>query len=274
MIVQTIEIPEHFFLYSALLFNNNETIRYSKNTEDLKAEVTTILERNSVDHLPMPDHRYQYLLSVLNSKDYESIEDNREAHREVLKYIKSLSDVPELQELWMKKRRELEEDLKNYITPIQEVTTLFKTYFDFEPKVSTFYVTRNWDKSGMCIPTKDSFYVITSWNSSKPNIRNIIHEIMHAYINEVELPISDEIKTVINNLPDEVFNYYKKSPTVVYESLVRALVIYLSRKFKNIEIQELSEDDISLQLPEMYLKKLEIDSPEVIAKEYLSKLAL
>ena len=90
MIVQTIEIPEHFFLYCALIFNNNESVRYSKNTENLKTAVTLILERNKVEHVSMPDHRYQYLLSVLNSNNYEPTEETRKSHDEVLKYVKSL----------------------------------------------------------------------------------------------------------------------------------------------------------------------------------------
>ena len=274
MIVQTIEIPEHFFLYCALIFNNNESVRYSKNTENLKTAVTAILERNKVEHITMPDHRYQYLLSVLNSKNYEPTEETRKSHDGVLKYVKSLSNIPEMQELWEENRKELSESLKSYDAPIKAIVSLFNTYFDFEPKVAKFCVTRNWDKSGMCIPTKDTFHIVVSWNSSEPNVRNIIHEIMHAYIDEAELPISDGIKTIINNLPDEVFSNYKKAHTVVYESLVRALVVYLSGKDSTIESQEFSEDDIALQLPEKYLQKIKVDSPKVISKDYLSNLTI
>ena len=274
MIVQAIEIPEHFFLYCALLYNNNESVRYSKNTENLKTAVTSILERNKVEHISMPDHRYQYLLSILNSNNYEPTEDIRKSHSEMLGYVKSISIIPEMQELWEENRNELSESLKSYDSPIKTVMNLFKTYFDFEPKVAKFYVTRNWDKSGMCIPTKDAFYIVASWNSSEPNVRNIIHEIMHAYIDEVELPISDGIKVIINNLPDEVFSNYKKAHTVVYESLVRALVVYLSGKDSDIESQKFSEDDIALQLPEKYLQKLKVDSPKVISKDYLSNLTI
>ena len=126
----------------------------------------------------------------------------------------------------------------------------------------------------MCIPTKNAFYIVVSWNSSEPNVRNIIHEIMHAYVDEVELMISDNIKAIINNLPDEVFSNYKKAHTVVYESLVRALVVYLSSRDQSIENQRFSEDDIELQLPKRYLQKLENDSQEVISKEYLSNLQI
>ena len=180
MIVQTIEIPEHFFLYCALLFNNNESVRYSKNTENLKTAVTAILERNKVEHITMPDHRYQYLLSVLNSKNYEPTEETRKSHDGVLKYVKSLSNIPEMQELWEENRKELSESLKSYDAPIKAIVSLFNTYFDFEPKVAKFCVTRNWDKSGMCIPTKDTFHIVVSWNSSEPNVRNMMPEIMHA----------------------------------------------------------------------------------------------
>ena len=60
----------------------------------------------------------------------------------------------------------------------------------------------------------------------------------------------------------------------MYESLVRALVVYLSGKDSDIESQEFSEDDIALQLPEKYLQKLKVDSPKVISKDYLSNLTI
>ncbi|HCC42584.1 TPA: hypothetical protein DEP93_03880 [candidate division WWE3 bacterium] len=222
----------------------------------------------------MPDHRYQYLLSVLNSNNYEPTEETKKSHDEILKYVKSISELPEMNKLWEKELKELALSLEFYGEPIETITKLFKTYFDFEPKTNHFYVTRNWDKSGMCIPAKNAFYIIASWNSPKPNIRNIIHEIIHAYIDEIELPVSENIKATINNLPEEVFSNYKKAHTVVYESLVRALVVYLSRKDKDIEDQKFSEDDIALQLPEKYLQKLEADSPNIISKEYLSNLTI
>jgi hypothetical protein len=179
-----------------------------------------------------------------------------------------------MRELWEENRKELAESLKSYDTTIKSVINLVKTYLDFEPKVARFYVTRNWDKSGMCIATKNAFYIVASWNSPKPNVRNIIHEITHAYIDEVELPISDGIKTIINNLPEEIFSNYKKATTVVYESLVRALVVYLSGKYNGVEDQAFTEDDIALQLPEKYLQKLEVESPKVISKEYLYNLTI
>jgi len=274
MIVNTIEIPEHFFLYCALLFNNNESVRYSRNTESLKAEVGRILKRNKVEHTSMSDHRYQYLLSVLNSNHYAPTEETKKSHDEILKYVNDISKLPEMEKLWEKERKELSESLKSYNKTIEVVKNLFKTFFDFEPRINTFYVTRNWDKSGMCIPTKEAFYIIACWNSSEPNVRNIIHEITHAYIDEVELPITINIKTIINGLSDEVFSNYKKAHTVVYESLTRALVVYLSRKGRDIEDQDFSEDDIALQLPEKYLLKLETDSPKIISKDYLSNLTI
>lgn len=274
MVIQTVEIPEHFYLYCALLFNNNTTVRYSKNTEDLKAKVDKILSEKGIEHLDMPDHRYQYLLTILNANNYNPTKDTRESHVATLAYIKKISELPDMQNLWEEEKKDLSESLKAYDQPAQNIIDLFKKNFDFEPKVNSFYVTRNWDKSGMCIPTKNAFYIVASWNSSEPNVRNIIHEITHAYIDEVELPISESIKTIINNLPEEVFSNYKKAHTVVYESLVRALVVYLSKKNKDIEDQKFSEDDIALQLPEKYLQKLEADSPKVISKDYLSNLAI
>lgn len=272
MTIKTIEIPGHFYLYCALLFNDNQTVRYSKDTEALKEKVDEILDRNDFEHLSMPEHRYQYLLSVLNSNNFKPNEDTNKSHDEVLAYVKKLSELPEMQQLWEEEKKALHESLKEYDKPLIAVANLFKTRFDFEPAVNEFYVTRNWDKSGMRIPTKNAEYILVSWNSSKPNVRNIIHEIAHAYVDEIEIPVTENIKTIINNLPDEVFDNYKRAYTVVYESLVRALVIYLSNLDPNIEDQDFSQEDTELVLPKVYLEKLKHDSPKVITKDYLSTL--
>lgn len=274
MKIQTVASPEHFFTYCALLFNDNHSINYSKNTENLKAEVCKTLEKSNFPHIQMPDHRYQYLLSILNSDGYVPNNNTNKDHDEILNYVKTISEISDMKALWLKKQQEVKEELKLYEKPINKLTKFFKDYFDFEPKVNTFSITRNWDRSGMCIPTKDAHYILVGWNSNVPNLRNAVHEIMHMYVEEVDLNISIELQKMIDQLPDEVFNKYRKSYVIAYESLVRALVVYLTSMSEAIEKQEFSKEDLLLQLPEKYLAKLISDSPKCISKDYLSNLSL
>ena len=77
------ESPEHFYLYCALLYNDNQTVRYSKQTQELKTLVVDILSKNSIRHILMDHHRYYYLRAVLNHKEEAQLQD----------YIKEISDL-------------------------------------------------------------------------------------------------------------------------------------------------------------------------------------
>lgn len=220
----------------------------------------------------MPDHRYQYLLSIL-AADKENTEDNiRPAHKEVISYIKTLAEVEELTELKNAENAQVEKHLNLYGDTFKKVTKLFKEVFDFESKYKNIYVTRNFGKSGMFIPANNDGYLILGNISYKPNIRNLIHELLHAQLEEVNIRITQNIKNVINNLPDEIYDNYKKPYTVVEESLVSALVIYLTQKSDAFEQEEFSEQDKGLVLSEFYLKILNQDNREILSKKYLENI--
>lgn len=275
MTIQTTDLPELFYLYCALLYNNNDSVSYSKKTEELKNAVIKILKSQEFPYLMMLDHRYQYLKSLLNSPNYHPTGQARSEHEEMVRYVKSLSEVKELQELLLDWQSALRESLDGYTETIKKVTELFKDSFDFEPKVKEFYITRNWDKSGMMIPTSTKSYIIVGWNNDpKPNVRNLVHEITHAYLAEVDLKIPNDIEAIVSKIPADLTRNYRKNSTIVEESLVRALVVYLSNTNLKIPLQEFSEDDKALQLPEIYLQKLNEDKPKVLSKEYLNKLSI
>ena len=275
MVIKITTLPELFYLYCALLYNNNDSISYFKKTEELKKAVVKILRSCGFPRLIMLDHRYQYLKSLLNSPNYEPTDQVRPEHHEIVQYVKALSETKELQKLLLKWQPALRESLAGYTEAIKNVTELFKNNFDFEPKVKGFYVTRNWDKSGMMIPTPTKSYIIVGWNNDpKPNVRNLIHEITHAYLQEVELKIPADVETIVAKIPTDLTKNYRKTYTIVEESLVRALVVYLSKNNLKIPIQEFSEDDIALTLPEIYLRKLNKDKPQVFSKNYLNKISI
>lgn len=257
-----------FFLYCALIYNENKTIMLPSPQKEVAIKIKKILESARVLKIPMPDHRYQYLLSLLCSSRKDS------HHEEVISYIENLTKIEELQPLLKEENRQVKEHLNLYEDTFETVSNLFKNAFDFNSKYETIYVTRNFGKSGMFMPLDKEGYLILGNVSFKPNIRNLIHELLHAQLEEVNIKITQNIKDVINNLPDEIYDNYKKPYAVVEESLIRALVVYLTHKNGVLEPEEFSKEDMDLVLCGLYLDVLKRDNKEIFTKEYLEGIGL
>lgn len=272
MQLKPITLESLFYLYCALIYNENTTIRLPSPQIEVAEKIKKILEAANVDKLEMPDHRYQYLLSLLNSPNYIPAKDTKVTHVSTIKYIGQLSKLSQLNILWSAEKTQVEEHLQLYGNAFEKVTSLFNRVFEFKPKFETVYVTRNFDKSGMLIPAGNEAYLILGNLSFKPNIRNLVHELLHAYLEEINLKITENVKFIINKLPDDVYSNYKKPYTVVEESLVRALVVYLTGKNSEFIREEFSEQDRELVLPEKYLKILASDNKDSFSKQYLENL--
>jgi hypothetical protein len=274
MLLAPITLDQLFFLYCALIYNNNETIQLPTPQLKVAENIREILEEQKFEKIEIPDHRYQYLLSLLSSKDNRLKDSIKPEHFPIVSYVQNLSKTEKLQSLLRDEKAQVEEHLSQYGDSFQKVTNLFKKTFSFESKYSTIYVTRNFGKSGMFIPLEEEGYLVLGNIFSKPNIRNLIHELLHAQLEEVSIKVTPNIKRIINELPDKVYDNYKRPYAVVEESLVRALVVYLTRKSSDFEEEELSEQDLGLIMPELYLKKLEKDNKDILSKDYLENLEI
>ena len=222
----------------------------------------------------MDDHRYQYLLSILSTTDYQSNSTTKLGHELVLDYVKSLTQLEDLKPIWESEKVQVEEHLNLYDDVISKVQQLFNDFFDIKSKFETIYITRNFDKSGMLIPLEKEAYLILGNISYRPNIRNLIHELTHAYLKEINLKITSNIKNIINKIPDEIYDNYKKPYVVVEESMVRALVVYLTDKCESFQKEELSQQDKELVLTEKFLDRLYTDNITKISKEYLENIEI
>ncbi|MBN1162401.1 hypothetical protein JXA34_01515 [Patescibacteria group bacterium] len=263
-----------FYLYCALIYNNNKTIRLPTPQLEVAENIKRILGNKDFNKITMPDHRYQYLLSILATNKENTMDNIKPTHKEVVSYIKALAEVEKLTELKNAESAQVEEHLSLYGNAFEKVTNLFKESFDFESKYKNIYVTRNFGKSGMFIPVNMDGYLILGNISYKPNIRNLIHELLHAQLEEVNIKITQNIKDIINKLPDEVYDNYKKPYTVVEESLVRSLVVYLTYKNDEFEQEKFSEQDKELVLSESYLEILHQDNRIAFSKDYLENINL
>lgn len=274
MIIKPTTLEPLFYLYCALIYNDNKTIRLPQPQIEVAKNIKKILENNNVKKIQMDDHRYQYLLSILGTIDYQINEFTKQGHEPVLEYVKSLTQIEDLKPLGEKEKSQVEEHLGLYGDAFTNVQNLLNDTFDIKPKFETIYVTRNFDKSGMLIPLEKEAYLVLGNVSFKPNIRNLIHELTHAYLEKVNLKSTPTIKDVINKLPNEVYDNYKRPYVVMEDSMVRALVVYLTDKSELFQKEELSEQDKELVLTEKYLEKLYQDNQTRITKEYLENLEI
>lgn len=274
MIIKPITLEPLFYLYCALIYTDNKTIRLPQPQLQVAEEIKKILEKNNIKKIEMDDHRYQYLLTILGTTDYQINEYTKQGHEPVLEYVKSLTQIEDLKPLWEKEKAQVEEHLSMYGDAFINVQELLNNTFDIKLKFETIYVTRNFGKSGMLIPLKTEAYLILGNISYKPNIRNLIHELTHAYLEEVNLKSTPIIKDVINKLPNEVYDNYKRPYVVMEDSMVRALVVYLTDKSELFQKEDLSEQDKELVLTEKYLDKLYQDNPTKLTKEYLENIEL
>ena len=274
MIIKPTTLEPLFYLYCALIYNGNKTIRLPQPQLQVAEEIKKILEKNNIKEIEMDDHRYQYLLTILGTTNYQINEYTKQGHEPVLEYIKSLTLIEDLKPVWEKEKSQVEEHLSMYGGAFTNAQELLNNTFDIKPKFETIYVTRNFGKSGMLIPLNTEAYLILGNISYKPNIRNLLHELTHAYLEEVDLKSTPTIKDVINKLPNEMYDNYKKPYAIMEDSVVRALVVYLTDRSELFQKEELSDQDRELVLTEKYLDKLYKDNPAKITKEYLENIEL
>jgi len=269
-----ISLEPLFYLYCALIYNDNRTIRLPSPQIGVADRIKKILEIKNYKKINMPDHRYQYLLSLLNSPNYRPTQNIKPTHTKIIEYIGALSEIEKLQNLYENEETQVKKHLKLYGTAFDNVTKLMDEAFDFKARFEKVYVTRNFGKSGMLIPLENECYLILGNSSYKPNIRNLIHEILHAQLKEVNLKVTDNVKKLIKELPKEVYDNYGRSYTIIEESLVRALVIYLTSNSMGFEKEEFSDQDTELILPKLYLEKLNSNPKKKLTKRYLENLSL
>lgn len=273
MELKTAKLQKHFYIYCAMFYADNRTIGYKDWVSELKDKVITALEKSNTPKLDMPMHSYHYLMGIFNPEGYEDNGKLMIPTKEVLDYVERMSALPELQELWKQYEPDFDTRLKDFEERFIDIENLFKNHFDYEPDIKTFYLTRNWDTSGKCIKTKDGYYILVGWKKEGINLNQILHELTHSYLDKCILTIPRDVNDYLKKMPEEVLGSYANPTTYVEESIIRALVVYLSHSEENIQNYSLVGTDLDMILPAKYLEVLEKDKPEKLTIEYLNKLA-
>lgn len=272
MELKTAKLQKHFYTYCAMFYANNRTIGYKDWVSELKDKVIQALEKSNTPKLDMPLHSYHYLMGIFNPDGYEDNGKLMVPAKEVIDYVDRLSAHPELQALWKQYEPDFDTRLKDFEDRFSDIENLFNNHFDFEPDIKAFYLTRNWDTSGKCIKTKDSYYVLVGWKKEGINLNQILHELIHSYLDKCTLTIPEDVTEYLKRMPEEVLGSYAEPSFFIEESIIRALVVYLSHAEENIQNYSLVGTDLDMLLPAKYLEILEKDKPTKLTIEYLNKL--
>ena len=155
---------------------------------------------------------------------------------------------------------------------LSDIIKIAERFFKFKPEINKLIFTVNLLESyyrGFSIQIEKTGYLITG-PSNSPNIRNLLHELIHFYVKNIDtfkIP-----QYIIQKIPKDVVSNYGDS--LLSESLVRTLVVYLSQKNNVMPKQEFNPNDISMIYPQKFLDLLNKKSVDHLTKNQIKNLLI
>lgn len=274
MELKTIKLKNHFYLYCAMFYNKGESIDNHELVDELSAKVVDVLAQLNFRKLEMPMHAYHYFMGLYNPDGYDDKGNIMKPSEEFLAYVQELSTLKKLEQIYKEYEPALDERLSAYEEKFSYLNKYFEDHYDFKPKNTAFYITRNWDGSGKCISTKAGIYIFVGWKVKDLNSMQILHEITHSFINECKLPIPSAIEKIMEDSPEYIKDSYGRPSSYAEDSFIRALIVYLDKVDGDTFEFSFKKYDTDMVLPEMYLKKLEQDGVKQLTKNYIDNFKL
>lgn len=241
-----------FYLYAALNYNGYDKENNSKGMHPFRKKVRDYLQNKFVPKFNFCFHPYQYTKEILINNLIISSKTNPD-FIPTIEYLQRFIKETNLTILEKDFLAETKKAIEPYSKTLPKIIKITQEFFTFQPESQKIIFTVNLLESyyrGFSIQIEKTGYLITG-PSESPNIRNLLHELIHFYINTIKAP---EIPAShIKKLPKEIIDNY--DDFLLSESLIRALVIYLSRKF-NLGYQELNLNDELMLYPQRFLELL------------------
>jgi hypothetical protein len=274
MELKTFKDKKHFLLYCTFFYNQGDKIDNHEIIDVLKEKVVTTLNSNNFRHLEIPNHSYHYFMGLYNPNGYMNHGNMLYPDKDFLSYIEELGHISELEAIYKEYLSGLDEKLKGYENKFDYLETYFKQHYDFEPETNSFSLTRNWDASGKCIPISNETLIFVGWLPKGLNSMQIIHELTHSFINTCNLPISEKIEEIRLMCPDYIKNSYGMTQSFAEDALIRALVVYFDKLEGGTFGFTFNRMDTDMQLPALFLEKLEKDGLVKLTKDYINSFSL
>lgn len=271
MEIQFMPIWEVFVLYCALNANGYDKENASE-MHPVRQKVRNFLKNKSFQRYDFKWNPYQYVKQVLTTNKLAPTDETNPDFVEVLGYLRGFEKEADLEEIWSMIKNETELVLDQYRPEVETTTEKLKQVLKLDEPTERLIVSVNLLESyfrGFSITLEDKVYLIIG-PSDKPNLRNFLHELLHAYIKNADFE-REPNKDLYRRVAEELKPNYPVN-TIIEESIVRALVVYLGKKL-GLEKTELSEQDKKLVFPELLLGKLIQINPEMVTVKLFQELA-
>lgn len=259
-----------FYLYAALNYNSYDKENNKKGMYPFRIKVRNYLQNQSLPKFNFCYHPYQYTKQILTTENLSPSSITNIDFIPTIKYLQEFTKKANLKNLGEDFMQSTNEAIEKYQDILSNILKIVGDFFQFQPEINKLIFTVNIIESyyrGFSIQIEKVGYLITG-PSESPNIRNLLHELMHFYIKVIDYPKTHRFTT--KEIPKDIIKNYKDN--LLSESLVRALVIYLSQKNNIIPEQKFSSTDISMIYPQKFLELLNKELVTNLTKNQIENL--
>jgi len=259
-----------FYLYTALIYNGYDKENNKRGIHPFRKKIINYLQNQSLPKFNFCYHSYQYTKQILTTKNLNSSSLTNPDFISAIKYLQEFTKKANFNRLEKEFFQETKKAIKPYQAILPDIIKIAEEFLKFRPKINKLIFTVNLLESycrGFSIQIEKTGYLITG-PSDHPNIRNLLHELMHFYIKNIDTPKIPQ--SIIQKIPKDVISNY--GDNLLSESFVRALVVYLSQKNNIMPEQEFSSSDISMIYPQKFLNLLNKESADHLSKNQIKNL--
>jgi hypothetical protein len=259
-----------FYLYTALNYNGYDKENNKEGMHPFRKKIRNYLQDQSLPKFDFCFHPYQYAKQILTTKNLNPSSKTNIDFIPAIKYLQEFTEKANLKNLEENFIQSTDKAMEKYQDILPNVLKIVGDFFQFQPEINKLIFTVNLLESyyrGFSIQLEKTGYLITG-PSDSPNIRNLLHELIHFYINTIDSPKIHQ--SASQKIPKEIINNYGNS--LLSESLIRALVVYLSQKDNTLPKQELNPNDISMIYPQKFLELLDKKSVNDLTKNQIKNL--
>jgi len=259
-----------FYLYAALNYNGYDKENNKTGMHPFRKKVRDYLQNQSAPKFDFCYHPYQYTKQILFTKNLNPCSKTNPDFVPVIKYLQEFIQKTNLKILKNQFIEETQKAIKPYQGILSDIIEITDRFFKFQPKIDELIFTVNLLESyyrGFSIQIEKTGYLITG-PSDTPNISNILHELIHFYVRDIGAPKISQ--SIIQKIPKDIISNY--GDNLLSESLVRALVIYLSQKNNAFPQQKFNPNDISMIYPQKFLELLNKKSIDGLTKNQIKNL--
>lgn len=259
-----------FYLYAALNYNGYDKENNKTGMHPFRKKVRDYLQNQSTPKFDFCYHPYKYTKQILTTKNLNPSSETNLDFIPAIKYLQKFTKKANLNALEKDFLQETKKAIKPYQDILPDIIKTTREFFKFQPKINKLIFTVNLLESYYCgfsIQIEKTGYLVTG-PSDSPNIRNLLHELIHFYINDIDTPKIPQ--SIIQEIPKDIISNY--GDHLFSESLVRALIIYLSQKNNIISKQEFNPNDISMIYPQKFFNLLNKKSVDYLTKNQIKNL--